>query len=52
MAGKAIESAASILAKDMKQPQSSASTYDRAAQIFHANNNIDRAIDMYEKAGK
>ncbi|KAI7887860.1 uncharacterized protein EV154DRAFT_426736 [Mucor mucedo] len=52
LAGKAMESAAFILAQNLNQPQRAAEAYQRASDYFMTQGSIDRAAEQLDKAGK
>ncbi|KAI8384375.1 uncharacterized protein BYT42DRAFT_493520 [Radiomyces spectabilis] len=52
LAGKAMESAALILAQNLNQPQRAAEAYQKASDLFMTQGSIDRAAEQLEKAGR
>lgn len=52
MAAKAMESAGQLCAQQLKRLEEGARYYARAAELFQLNNNLDRAVEQLEKAGK
>ncbi|KAI8977020.1 hypothetical protein BDF20DRAFT_820816 [Mycotypha africana] len=52
LAGKALESAAFLLAQNLNQPQRAAEAYQRASDYFMTQGSIDRAAEQLDKAGR
>lgn len=52
MSAKAMETAAQIVAQNMKQPERAAEAYRRASELFVTHGSGDRAAEMLEKAAK
>ncbi|KAI8579242.1 hypothetical protein K450DRAFT_243462 [Umbelopsis ramanniana AG] len=52
LAGKAMESAAQILAQNLHQPDRAADAYRRASELFVTQGSVDRGAEQLEKAAK